>query len=127
MALTQMLPQGPNRHCGNANHHDRHVNLPVDGSWCDGIPLLPPFYELTIRLPLEVAGGIGAGASHQQALDYLQEWSLRVILDMVSDAQTVLRVRTTDGVDKVYPVVAGRNGGFSAVVDAPPPFGDVQS
>jgi hypothetical protein len=139
MALTNMLPQGPNRHCGNLELHERHALVeefvPVDRegfgqsrvvqAWCDGIPPLEAFYELTTRVPLESFQI--AGASHEEALNYLRDnGGLLFIMANVINSKVVLRVRA-GGEDRVYPIIAGRNGGFSMVVDAPPPFGDVQS
>lgn len=47
-----LIPQGPRRHCGNPENHDRHPNLPTDGSWCDGLQPLVDFVEVTVRMPL---------------------------------------------------------------------------
>ena len=113
------IPNGtPSKHCGNPEPHERHASV---GEWCDGVPPLEPFLELTVRASVrELFGDVNP--SHQQALHLIARYGLGMLVDCIEKPETarVLRVRTGDGVDKVYPLLVNAdNKGFKAVVDAP--------
>lgn len=115
-----IIPQGPNRHCGKASEHERHSNVvPVngefvlpregrvvaDGTWCDGVPQLEPFYELMVRVPMRAFGM--EPLTHLQSLEILADMGLGCLIDEIGEsATTTLRVRGRDGVDKVYPLTS---------------------
>jgi hypothetical protein len=124
MALNRILPQGPNIHCGDKEPHDKHANAVVPNAWCDGVPPLESFYELTIRVPLSCYGH--ADDSHQQALHLLNEEGLGFILDQATNTAALLALRVrAGGEDRFYPMFPNGTAGFKMVVDAPAPFGDV--
>jgi hypothetical protein len=116
--MTEVIPQGPNRHCGDLEPHDRHVNKATlgggVGAWCDGVTPLGAFVELTIRVPLQ-----RAGTSHKAAMAFMERTGLGMFVSYLDHPNTalVLRARTQDGLDVVYPVVRSDNGkGFKVVV-----------
>jgi len=133
---TSVIPQGPNKHCGNVELHERHASVgefvPVSASgrrvqvgqtWCDGIPPLEPFVELTVRVPLAHFMGSDPEARHHKViLGWLAEEGLGVIVDEMGErgSATVLRVRTGDGVDRVYPLIRKKGGPLLAVTDHDP-------
>lgn len=103
--LSQMIPQGPNRHCEVVRKHDRHSNEDTDGSWCDGVPRLEAFIELTIRVPMTSFMG-DLKEDHQVVMGWLADEGIGIIVDEVGEtARTCIRVRTSDGIDRVYPLV----------------------
>lgn len=141
MALNSILPQGPNRHCGNPELHVKHASVgefvPVSATgervqvgqaWCDGVPPLPPFVEVTVRVPIEQLGFIDADkVPHQLVLDELGRVGLGPVFSSIAYAMAlIIRVRTSDGIDKIYPMLKKEKGLYQVVVDAPQPFGDVQ-
>jgi len=111
-ALKDLLPQGPKVHCGVAGSHVQHPNPQPeqDTAWCDGVPQLEAFTELTIRVPL------GKEVSHQEVLSLLSNNGLLFFVDSMDHERTklVMRVRTGDK-DKVYPIIK-RPTGLTAVV-----------
>jgi hypothetical protein len=113
----------PNVHCGNPAPHVRHGNTrKARGSWCDGIPPLEPFVELTIRATLTELFGIDKPIRHDRALHLIAKYGMGMLVDCIDkpDTAMVLRVRTNDGRDKVYPIIKSSEGqGFKAVLDAP--------
>ena len=128
--IERVIPQGPNRHCGKLEQHDKHPNyipvqgtipatdgVTIDGSWCDGVPPLEAFAELTIRVPLS-KGGVAA-TSHEAAFKLVQAAGLSLFVNYLDHPKTalVMRIRTADGQDRVYPVIRNKDGkGFRAVV-----------
>jgi hypothetical protein len=128
-SMSIIIPQGPNRHCGNTEPHDRHENLvnvtplgsaeeklvPGDGSWCDGIPPLQEFVELTVRVPLSAYFGDekpeDLGLDHRAVLQALGEETgyANFILELAdaSDSSWVLRLRAA-GQDRVYQCPEGK-------------------
>lgn len=126
--MTTVIPQGPNVHCGNEEPHDKHQNargIPGVGmtdlpSWCDGVPPLSQFVELTIRVPLRPEGP--SAKDHKTALEVLARHGLSLFVTYMDHPSTdmVMRVRTADK-DRVYPIIK-RKGGLAAVVmpDAEP-------
>lgn len=129
MALNSILPQGPNIHCGNDDLHVKHANTVIANAWCDGVPPLPPFVEVTVRIPIEKLGFFDADkVPHQLVLDELGRVGLGPVFSSIAHAMAlIMRVRTSDGIDKIYPMVKKEKGLYRVVVDAPQPFGDVQS
>jgi hypothetical protein len=119
--MTTVIPQGPNMHCGDTREHSKHVNEDpgfVRGSWCDGVPPLSSFVELTIRVDLERWAGTAGGQDHETVLKFLAEHGFGVIIDGIGHklGAVVLRVRTEDR-DKVYPIIkATGSTGLTAVV-----------
>jgi hypothetical protein len=102
------LPQGPEKHCGTDSYHEKHSLACCDeGHWCSGVPVLPPFLELSIRVPLEVAfPGETQGMSQEVALRLVQYYGLgEAIMNNVDnpEVQSTLRVRA-GGKDQFYPV-----------------------
>lgn len=118
-----MLPQGPRVHCDNPEPHDKHTNHHPDFpyAWCDGVPVLEPFIELTVRVPLRNFYA-DEKPNHVTVLHLLAEEGPGIILDEigVDNVATLLRVRTGDGVDRVYPLVRHNNGlvGLANDIDA---------
>lgn len=113
--LSEIIPQGPNIHCGLLASHSRHPNSGTP-SWCDGIPPLEPFIELVVRVQLKDHLNPG-GLTHSQLLKDIQEEGLQTyVWDEIDTSGTVaaLRVRW-GGNDRVYPVVNGE-----VVTDEPP-------
>lgn len=113
-SLKGPLPQGPMKHCGDLQPHDKHPNQSTIGGkasvgmWCDGIPPLEPFLELTVRVPL--GNFPGEGGTHTELMrDICDEGIGTYAIDPIGDpgVTVVLRVRTQDGVDRVYPVKRG--------------------
>lgn len=93
------------RHCGQAGQHDRHGNLPIDGTYCDGVPRLGPFVELTVRVPLTGHMSMEP-ATHDEALHCILDEGLGAyIWDMLDEPTTraALRLRW-GGQDRVYPL-----------------------
>lgn len=110
--MGQLMEQGPNVHCGNDAKHAKHSNRTntfLHAAWCDGEPPLEPFIELAIRIPLEAMFGDDL-VSHVPVMRTLAEEGLATLVDYMNDktAKTTLRVRTGDGLDRVYPVVKSR-------------------
>lgn len=122
MALNKILPQGPNVHCGQPTSHEAHANLsePTGSStegespsaYCDGVPLLESFAEIAIRVPLQHWSGTADGRDHEGVLAFFAENGLGVFVDALGkpDTATLLRVRSEDGVDKVYPLLDRKDG-----------------
>lgn len=117
--LSVPLPQGPMKHCGKLEAHDKHPNLSTVGGgvamWCDGVTPLEPFVELTIRVPLSNGG---AAVSNAAAVKLLATHGMSFFVNYLDHPKTalVLRARTQDGVDRVYPVIRNAEGkGFKAV------------
>lgn len=111
-SLASILPQGPNVHCDIAGAHGKHSNPTHENltAWCDGIPILDPFVELTLRVPLrKFFGDALEEATQQNVLGILTEEGLGVLVDEIGDegTTTVLRVRAGDGEDRTYPLVKG--------------------
>lgn len=129
-SVNMPLPQGPMAHCGDLEPHDKHASVgefvPVSSSgrrvqvgqaWCDGVTPLEPFVELTIRVPLQAGGP--ATASHEAAMRFVERAGLDVFVSYIDhpDSSLLLRVRTADLVDRVYPVIRNKDSkGFKAVV-----------
>lgn len=116
-SLKLPLPQGPNQHCGNAERHDMHMNEEpgtLKGSHCDGVPVLPSFVELTVRVPLE-AWSMPEG-THEEVLEHLRIEGLNPIVEAIGEPgiAMVLRVRA-GGKDEVYPLVKRDGGPILAV------------
>jgi hypothetical protein len=112
-AMSIIIPQGPNRHCGNPELHDRHQNinaaLATLDSWCDGIPPLAEFVELVMRVPLTAFfGSEGAGEhynTHEEVLDALGEETghINYLIEFADAEGTSVTVRLRAlGKDKVY-------------------------
>ena len=105
----------PKRHCGNQELHVKHLNVHaslVDGTYCDGVPELGEFVELTVRVPLVAYLNMNDCASHQEALDtILDEGISTYIFDEVhsENSSVVLRLRVK-GEDRVYPLRGTDNG-----------------
>lgn len=123
MELNKILPQGPKLHCGNESLHTPHPNssgqppssTPEGDSpsvWCDGVPPLKPFVELTVRVPLDnhfISAEDLADLGHGGALDWIMEEGLSTFIwDEVDSPNTraVLRLRAC-GHDRVYPLKNG--------------------
>ena len=119
----------PSKHCGILEPHPKHQNVRSPGgkplglkdlpSYCDGVPPLEPFVELTIRASVrELFGEVTM--THDQALCMVSKYGLGMLVDCIDKPETakVLRVRSGDGKDKVYPLIS-REAGMIAVVDAP--------
>lgn len=107
-----VIPQGPTQHCGNRQPHEMHVNEDpgaVHGSHCDGVPPLDPFVELAIRVPMATFMETGLPVDQNEVLGRLCEFGVWPVVELVSrpGSSACVRVRTTDRVDKVYPVVRG--------------------
>jgi hypothetical protein len=125
------IPQPPKVQCGMGEKHEEHHNVRSKGavpkgmvrfgssnlpSWCDGLPPLEAFVELTIRVPLRGEGF--ASTSNAAAMKFVERAGLAVFVNYLDhpDTSLVLRVRTQDLVDKVYPVISNPEGvGFKAV------------
>jgi hypothetical protein len=119
------MPQGPMVYCGNIEEHDKHP-MPGQGfvrgpdfknAWCDGVPELKPFVELTIRVPLQSAAF--ASTSHEAAMRFMERAGLEMFINYMDhpDTSLVMRVRTADRGDRVYPIIRNAEGkGFKAVV-----------
>lgn len=100
----------PKRHCGLKTGHPRHWNInPTDGTYCDGVPELGHFVELTVRVPMVAFFG-NDPTTQDKVMQLLHDEGLGIILDELVDADTrcALRVRSGDGEDKMYPLLAGR-------------------
>jgi hypothetical protein len=109
-----VIPQGPNRHCGDIEKHESHAHLPnvedgfasSDHAWCDGIPPLEPFVELVARVPLG-SWGFPEDYTHAQVVQAIQDEGIPTfVFDEMAPggfAKASLRVRW-GGVDRVYPV-----------------------
>jgi hypothetical protein len=114
--VTTVIPQGPNRHCGKLEEHERHPNRAPgpDYDWCDGVPPIEPFVELTIRVPLKPQGVVAD--NHEMARRLFGRKGLGFFVENLEhpDTRLVLRIRTTDK-DAVYPVIH-RDTGLTAVV-----------
>lgn len=114
-SLGSILPQGPSVHCGEAEQHPQHANTSntvLENAYCNGVPLLPPFVEMFVRVPLESMLEEGELMSHAQMLaDIVEEGLGAFILDKIDHPTTrsALRLRW-GGEDKVYPL---RAEGFS--------------
>jgi hypothetical protein len=67
---------------------------------------LEPFLELTVRVPLGAFyAEEAADETHVDILAWLNDEGLGVITDEIGkSAATCLRVRTADGIDRVYPL-----------------------
>lgn len=115
-SLSSPLPQGPRKHCGKLDPHDKH-SMPDQGfvhgpefknTWCDGVPPLGPFVELLVRVPL---GNFGPeGVTHAELMrDICDEGIGTYAIEPIGNpgVSVNLRVRTVDGVDRVYPVKRG--------------------
>lgn len=104
--MNRILPQGPNIHCGTAVKHSQHPNCTttiLENAYCDGVPLLPPFVEFTMRVPL---GEEVDHLSHGELLaDILREGLGSFVLNFIEAESTrsVLRVRF-GGQDRAYPL-----------------------
>lgn len=109
-----------NEHCGSPVQHPKHLVV-VNGVYCDGVPRLEPFVELTVRASLtELFGDVVV--THDQALHLLGKYGLGMLVDIIGKPGTaiVLRVRSGDGNDHVYPMIRKSSGpGYVAVIDAP--------
>lgn len=105
-----LMAQGPMERCPVKEQHEVHPNARegVLNAWCDGQPVLEPFVELTVRVPL---GEFGAeGGTHAEVLrDIRDEGIGTYVVDPIGDpgVAVALRLRTADGVDRVYPVKRG--------------------
>jgi len=106
--VREVIPQGPSQHCSDQQPHDMHLNTEpgtLKGSHCDGVPVLEPFVELTVRVPLKAFGANGGHVSHQGILRLIGERGLGAIVDAMNSehARVALRVRAGDR-DRVYPI-----------------------
>jgi hypothetical protein len=107
-----------NEYCGAADEHPKHLVM-ANEVYCDGVPRPEPFVELTVRASLtELFGEMQV--SHEQALHLVGKYGLGMLIDCIGKPETamVLRVRSGDGQDKVYPLISSGSG-YKAVVDAP--------
>lgn len=107
-------------HCGLAEEHDVHLNSFPEtvGSYCDGVPPLGHFVELTVRVPMVALFG-NDPTTQDKVLGLLHDEGLGILIDEVteSDTRCALRVRSGDGKDKVYPLLAGKRWpGFKVAV-----------
>jgi hypothetical protein len=102
-------------HCGKPQEHSVHEN---GDFWCDGVPVLGPFVELTIRVPLFDYLALN-DCTHAEALDAILEELGAFTWDERDEngTRTVLRLRQ-GGEDRVYPLVVehGPTGGRCLVV-----------
>lgn len=109
-ALSEAMPQGPNRHCGDVERHIAHTNpsSAEDTAWCDGIPPLEPFVELVARVPLG-SWGFPEDYTHAQVVRAIQDEGIpTIVFDEMAPggfAKASLRVRW-GGEDRYYPVVS---------------------
>lgn len=113
-SVTGILPQGPERHCGQPGYHPKHQNThplppnPVDGTWCSGVPVLEPFVEVTVRVPFNVAlkSGEFVPKDHRGALMMLAIIGLgSVLVDNLDHADTRMTLRLRAGrEDRFYQV-----------------------
>jgi hypothetical protein len=103
-----LMPQGPNTHCGDVGSHTAHPNpQPVaPTAWCDGVEPLDLFLELVVRVPLkELFSDNYRAYSHADVMQTMADGGVGIVADYIDEgAVTTLRVRTGDGVDRVYPV-----------------------
>jgi hypothetical protein len=88
-------------HCGKPQEHPVHEN---GDFWCDGVPVLGPFVELTIRVPL-VGNLCFPKEAHEVVFETILEEMATFTWDEVDshDTRTVLRLRQ-GGEDRVYPL-----------------------
>lgn len=111
----------PKRHCHLKCSHPRHHNInPTDGTYCDGVPEVEPFLELTVRASIKELFG-EMNLTHEQALHLVGRYGLGMLIDCIGKPETamVLRVRVGEK-DQVYPLLKDRlTSGYKAVVDAP--------
>lgn len=117
----------PSKHCGNPEPHEKHAvtenwvtgeYLPDERSYCDGVPPLELFVELTVRVPMVALFG-NDPTTQDKVLGLLHDEGLGILIDEVteSDTRCALRVRSGDGKDKVYPLLAGKRWpGFKVAV-----------
>lgn len=120
----------PSRHCGKIEPHGKHHNVRSPGgkplgmndlpSYCDGVPPLEPFVELTIRASMQELFGEMA-PTQEQAQHLVARYGLGLLIDCLDKPETamVLRVRSGDGQDKVYPLLKRKDGSMMAVTHAP--------
>lgn len=110
----------PSVHCGQLEEHTKHPNKDQT-TYCDGVQPLEPFVELTVRASMrELFGELAV--TQEQARHLVAKYGLGLLVDCIGKPQTgmILRVRSEDGVDKVYPLVKRTlTSGYAAVVDAP--------
>jgi hypothetical protein len=121
---SNILPQGPMVRCDLVAQHEPHsmrLESVVPNAYCNGVPTLDPFIELAIRVDLELWGGTAGGRTHQEVLDFFAQHGLGLIVDAIGSekAASVLRVRTGEGHDQVYPIVGKRGNELRVVIDAP--------
>jgi hypothetical protein len=98
----------PHKPCGAIpGHHEVHTyaeGQTTPNFWCDGVPVLGPFVELTIRVPL--VGYLDFEESdHERTLEAILEELGTFTWDEVDsrDTRTVLRLRQ-GGEDTVHPL-----------------------
>lgn len=103
----------PSRHCGLKAGHPKHQNImPADGTYCDGVPPLEDFLELTVRVPLVAYLSLVEYPDHAAALEAILEEGLGTyVWDEIDSARTkvLLRLRAK-GEDRVYPLRQIPNG-----------------
>lgn len=106
-AVNETLPQGPEVHCGEPGYHSKHGTMHEGHvyTWCSGVPVLPGFVELTVRVPMELALLVPTEEmAHRQVVNTLMIKGLAsAVLDNIDhpDTRRVLRVRA-GGEDKFY-------------------------
>lgn len=108
MPLNKILPQGPRQHCGAASPHEQHGSV-ADNVWCDGIPPLPAFVELCIRVPL--TGDLDfENADHAEVLRAITEEGIGTFTwDQLIEPTTIASLRLRwGGKDAVYPLINGK-------------------
>lgn len=129
-ALSHGIDNGtPSRHCGNDVEHPKHLNAVLgesapasftddgkvmmnarkvvyDGTYCDGVPPLGDFVELTVRVPLTDYLAMTDVPTHSDALNAILDEGLSTyIWDELTSTRTrvALRLRTK-GEDRTYPL-----------------------
>lgn len=100
----------PKQHCGLPHEHVNHTQGGTPEAphfWCDGVPVLGPFIELVVRVPL--VGTLDMGdVTHAEALEEILEEGLGTYVwdEMFPPNATALasmRLRC-GGEDRVYPL-----------------------
>lgn len=100
----------PHKPCGAIpGHHEVHTyaeRQTEPSHWCDGVPVLGPFVELTIRVPLVDEMSMEP-ATHEEALMCIMDEGVQTyVFDELLSSRTRVALRLRwGGEDRVYPLV----------------------